>query len=528
MRRTKQRKNKRGVSPLKRIMPVHAVKKATTFLAAAAIALSGLYLQPITQKQVYAEAQNSENEQKVMILDPITIDAPSVLADLALPESEYGTWFWADSTQKASKSSEDFTVFLKPKENTDLSWMEGWDAVSGSVKGSVTIFIKNPEDGLQDTEATVEDPDINETNDDVLNPEETAAGDAVLVSDDSETATDNENPGSPGSAESSQNPPSGELSTDTSDGSLSPESPSEEKEEKSAPVADAGNPISDTDVENSVPDADVGKSAPVADAEDSVPDTDVENPAEDTSPVSAPDDLTEEEKQQMEQENHTARGITVAGESLPWSVQLRVSDSETEAFYSIDDADIFMAYDFVLWDLQTDSEYLIPDGDYVSFRIPVKEGYDYLVEHILHNGARESIEPTLDGNILIFSTSTLSSFGIAGSQTIVGEDGIEGNYPSAGPTKTPTPVPTRSPKPTGSAQSGSSQNTAISANAGNSNSSVTKSSGADRSSGNQTDTTGKKAVQTADETPIFPWMSGLFIAILSGGFAAVLLLRRNF
>ena len=56
---------------------------------------------------------------------------------------------------------------------------------------------------------------------------------------------------------------------------------------------------------------------------------------------------------------------------------------------------IFQSFEFELWDLQNNTEYEIPNGEYISVTVPVKAGYEYTIEHLLDNGATESIIPTV-------------------------------------------------------------------------------------------------------------------------------------
>ena len=54
--------------------------------------------------------------------------------------------------------------------------------------------------------------------------------------------------------------------------------------------------------------------------------------------------------------------------------------------------------------------------------VPVKAGYTYSIEHLLDNGAMETIIPSMDGATMTFSTHSFSPFGIAGSKSLVGPD----------------------------------------------------------------------------------------------------------
>ena len=188
-----------------------------------------------------------------------------------------------------------------------------------------------------------------------------------------------------------------------------------------------------------------------------------DNPADftvsDTRPNTAEDDLTEEEQAARAAENHTCEGITVSGIDLPWYVQFQVESGESYEFKNEEKANIFQSYEFKLWDLKNNTEYEIPDGQYVSVTIPVKEGYEYSIEHLLASGATETIVPSVNGSTMVFSTHSFSPFGIAGFRPIIGDEIANGAYGDNG-TPTPTPTvtisgtPTPSPSVTGTAGAG--------------------------------------------------------------------------
>ena len=179
---------------------------------------------------------------------------------------------------------------------------------------------------------------------------------------------------------------------------------------------------------------------------------------------SVEENLTEEEQAARAEENHNCDGISVSGIDLPWYVQFQVSSGENYEFRNEEKATIFQSYEFKLWDLKNNTEYEIPDGQYVSVTIPVKEGYEYSIEHLLANGATETIIPSVNGSTMVFSTHSFSPFGIAGFRPIVGDDIANGAY-GDGSTPTPTPTvtisgtPTPSPIVTGAAGGGSSAGT---------------------------------------------------------------------
>ena len=189
-------------------------------------------------------------------------------------------------------------------------------------------------------------------------------------------------------------------------------------------------------------------------------DNPVDFTASDGRPSTAEEGLTEEQQAERAAENHTCEGITVSGIDLPWYVQFQVESGENYEFKNEGKANIFQSYEFKLWDLRNNTEYEIPDGQYVSVTIPVKEGYEYSIEHLLANGATETIVPSVNGSTMVFSTHSFSPFGIAGFRPIIGDEIANGAYGENG-TPTPTPAaavsgtPTPSPAVTGTAGSGS-------------------------------------------------------------------------
>ena len=163
-------------------------------------------------------------------------------------------------------------------------------------------------------------------------------------------------------------------------------------------------------------------------------------------------------------------------------MQFRVTSGESYEFANESDAMIFKSYEFELWDLQNNTEYEIPDGEYISVTVPVKEGYDYTVEHLLDNGATETIIPSVEGGTMVFSTHSFSPFGIAGSMQMVGPDFPIGD--EVKPTVTPTPTITGKPGEGGT--SGNSGNTGSSGNNGGTNSGSGTTGGTAGSTGSNT------------------------------------------
>ncbi len=261
---------------------------------------------------------------------------------------------------------------------------------------------------------------------------------------------------------------------------------------------------------------------------------------EDKRPQNAGTDLTETEKEQTAIQNHTCDGITVSGIDLPWYVQFRVSGGEDYEFANAEDATIFKSYEFELWDTQKNTEYKIPDGEYISVTVPVKAGYTYSIEHLLDNGAMETIIPSVDGGTMTFSTHSFSPFGIAGSKSLVGPDA--GTDSSSDITKT-TPDAASSTDTTSSSDTSDitdSDGTENTDSAADLDTSADLSSGTadleETSSQNSTSgaepedessqATSKKQVNTGDNTQILPFVI-LFVAAAVVAGVAVFFKKRK-
>ena len=160
----------------------------------------------------------------------------------------------------------------------------------------------------------------------------------------------------------------------------------------------------------------------------------------DQRPSDLEGNLTEEEKEELAAANHTSNGISVSGINLPWYVQFRATSGEDYQFTNENEANLFKSYEFELWDLRNNTEYEIPDGEYISVTVPVKEGYTYTIEHLMDSGAMETIVPSVEGSTMVFSTHSFSPFGIAGSKPLVGGEIQEDGYGDLVPVATVTPT----------------------------------------------------------------------------------------
>lgn len=295
----------------------------------------------------------------------------------------------------------------------------------------------NAGDEMSSSEGEI--PEVSET------PEE--AGEETIIEDKTPEDETIENETSEGEI------PEGEASGDESqDDSNVGEDAQAPEGETPGDNAETGN-ADDSEQETEADSGNAGE-AEVPDA--TVPDTstdifnrDLVQAENDHRLVTIDENISEEEKQRIAEENHCSNGITVTGNNLPWYVQFRAYEMEEPQFSINADTNVFRGFEFELWDLRTNTEYEIPEGEYVSVIVPVLEGYTYTVEHILDSGAVETIIPTVNGSTLIFSTHSFSPFGIAGSTTIVGGDIMDDGYqsPTATPTATPSPKPTVTTKP---------------------------------------------------------------------------------
>ena len=248
----------------------------------------------------------------------------------------------------------------------------------------------------------------------------------------------------------------------------------------------------------------------------------------DTRPDEFEDDLTEEEKAAAAAENHTCNGISVSGINLPWYVQFRVSSGDDYEFTNETEANIFKSYEFELWDLKNDTEYHVPDGEYISVTVPVKAGYEYTIEHLLDNGAMETIVPSVDGSTMVFSTHSFSPFGIAGSKPLVGEEIASDGYED---TSEPQATATPSAAASSAAENNRTENTVTSAASGSDNSG-SQSSSQTTADQNETDTSVQEdssdstdAVNTGDSTPIAPFVILAAAAVVI--IAVIIYLRKR-
>ena len=537
--------------------------RSFSILAAAALSMTLIGGQAFP---TYA-GSSSGIETGAMIPDNITIDTPTALANVALPSNEYGTLSWVDGSYVPQKRVQSCEVVFKPSAGADLSGLPGWDSASGTLTGYVTVVVSSLDSASEDTDND-EQKDSSQSDEsyDTENSDKDSkdVSDKETQQDSKDENADQEDSSSDSSSADSSTDKNSDSSTDVKDPAeedKNEEDPevtevpditvtpvqkddsqnTEEKEEETAettvtPAAsDTGDNTEDTDNNKKENNSEITEIPEITENPDENTDNifDRKDEPEDKRPQNAATDITETEMEAIAQQNHTCDGITVSGIDLPWYVQFRVSGGDDYQFTNEEDAAIFKSYEFELWDTQKNTEYKIPDGEYISVTVPVKAGYTYSIEHLLDNGAMETIIPSVDGDTMTFSTHSFSPFGIAGSKSLVG--------PDAGSDSSVTVTPAAD---TSSSDTGASSSADTSSDSSEStdemDTSQDLSSGTaeltDSSSQNDTESSesedqssqakSKKQVNTGDTTQILPFVI-LFVAAAVVAGVVVFLKKRK-
>lgn len=537
--------------------------RSFSILAAAALSMTLIGGQAFP---TYA-GSSSGIETGAMIPDNITIDIPTALANVALPSNEYGTLSWVDGSYVPQKRVQSCEVVFKPSAGADLSGLPGWDSASGTLTGYVTVVVSSLDSASEDTDND-EQKDSSQSDEsyDTENSDKDSkdVSDKETQQDSKDENADQEDSSSDSSSADSSTDKNSDSSTDVKDPAeedKNEEDPevtevpditvtpvqkddsqnTEEKEEETAettvtPAAsDTGDNTEDTDNNKKENNSEITEIPEITENPDENTDNifDRKDEPEDKRPQNAATDITETEMEAIAQQNHTCDGITVSGIDLPWYVQFRVSGGDDYQFTNEEDAAIFKSYEFELWDTQKNTEYKIPDGEYISVTVPVKAGYTYSIEHLLDNGAMETIIPSVDGDTMTFSTHSFSPFGIAGSKSLVG--------PDAGSDSSVTVTPAAD---TSSSDTGASSSVDTSSDSSEStdemDTSQDLSSGTaeltDSSSQNDTESSesedqssqakSKKQVNTGDTTQILPFVI-LFVAAAVVAGVVVFLKKRK-
>lgn len=511
------------------------------FFAVAALS-AALVTSQFTYVPVMAES-TAEVQASSLIPDNVTVEQPVPLSEISLPKSDYGTLSWVDSSSVPSKRVQSYDVVFRPYNTADLAKFSGWDGQSDAIYSSVTVVVSSFSKDIDYTDSSYENSDSQETqengntgengedkttetpgsteisdNDEVRDQdtpdtvdEDTKADDALNKAQDTEETPENKD-----TSADTEKKDSADMA-ETPEATVAPDTPTVTEIPETTEMPE----VTDTPDTTETPEI---TEAPESDKDNIFDGTEKNITPDERAQTVTDEEPSDEEKIELAATNHTCNGISVSGINLPWYVQFRAASGENYEFSNEAEANLFKAYEFELWDLKNNTEYEIPDGEYISVTVPVKAGYDYTIEHLLDSGAMEKIVPSVDGSTMVFSTHSFSPFGIAGSKTLVGEEIEDGSYSSGTTTKSSATV-----GPTSAAAS----STATSTNSSTSGTSVQSSS--DQSSQNATDTltsdqgtqngsSSVKAVSTGDNTPILPFV---IIGIAAAVIVAVLVYLKK-
>ena len=511
------------------------------FFAVAALS-AALVTSQFTYVPVMAES-TAEVQASSLIPDNVTVEQPVPLSEISLPKSDYGTLSWVDSSSVPSKRVQSYDVVFRPYNTADLAKFSGWDGQSDAIYSSVTVVVssfskdidytdssyensdsqgtqengntgENGEDKTTETPGSTEISDNDEVRDqdtpDTVD-EDTKADDALNKAQDTEETPENKD-----TSADTEKKDSADMA-ETPEATVAPDTPTVTEIPETTEIPE----VTDTPDTTETPEI---TEAPESDKDNIFDGTEKNITPDERAQTVTDEEPSDEEKIELAATNHTCNGISVSGINLPWYVQFRAASGENYEFSNEAEANLFKAYEFELWDLKNNTEYEIPDGEYISVTVPVKAGYDYTIEHLLDSGAMEKIVPSVDGSTMVFSTHSFSPFGIAGSKTLVGEEIEDGSYSSGTTTKssaTVGPTSATSSSTTTSANS-STSGTSVQSSSDQSNQNATDTSTSDQ--GTQNGSSSVKAVSTGDSTPILPFV---IIGIAAAVIVAVLVYLKK-
>ena len=538
-------------------------RKNVQFIAAAALTAA-----LVTSQFSFATVMGDDTstvQVSSLIPNNVTIDQPVPLSDISLPKSDYGTLSWADGSCVPSARVQTYDVVFRPYNAADLAKISGWDGQSDAIYSSVTVVVSSiskdsdyertqteqktadTENIAQNTEENTEENTEASTTDNTeentettvpeVTPEVTENPENTENTADSESTEDKNNADTDSTevTETPDNDNTDNIITENTEAPAVTVTPSEDKDTPEAVETPGPADIAEVTETPSVTDTPEPTVTPEADKDNIFDGTEKDITADDRAQsVEEDTEPSDEEKAQIAEKNHTCNGISVSGINLPWYVQFRVASGENYEFTNEAEANVFKSYEFELWDLRNNTEYEIPDGEYLSVTVPVKAGYDYTIEHLLDSGAMETIVPSVEGSTMVFSTHSFSPFGIAGSKALVGEEIEDGSY-SSGTTSTATTTPQATAAAstnTGSTSGGTANNASNTVSGSANNTSVQASTSENQNSTSDTadqseaDSKGNSvgAVETGDNTPILPFV---IIGIAAAVIVAVLVYLKK-
>ena len=538
-------------------------RKNVQFIAAAALTAA-----LVTSQFSFATVMGDDTatvQVSSLIPNNVTIDQPVPLSDISLPKSDYGTLSWADGSCVPSARVQTYDVVFRPYNAADLAKISGWDGQSEAIYSSVTVVVSSiskdsdyegaqteqeaadTENIAQNTEENTEENTEASTTDNTeentettvpeVTPEVTENPENTENTADSESTEDKNNADTDSTevTETPDNDNTDNIITENTEAPAVTVTPSENRDTPEAVETPGPADIAEITETPSVTDTPEPTVTPEADKDNIFDGTEKDITADDRAQsVEEDTEPSDEEKAQIAEKNHTCNGISVSGINLPWYVQFRVASGENYEFTNEAEANVFKSYEFELCDLRNNTEYEIPDGEYLSVTVPVKAGYDYTIEHLLDSGAMETIVPSVEGSTMVFSTHSFSPFGIAGSKALVGEEIEDGSY-SSGTTSTATTTPQATAAAstnTGSTSGTTANNASNTASTSANNTSVQAStsenqnSTSDSADQSEADSKGNSvgAVETGDNTPILPFV---IIGIAAAVIVAVLVYLKK-
>lgn len=526
-------------------------RKNVQFIAAAALTAA-----LVTSQFSFATVMGDDTatvQVSSLIPNNVTIDQPVPLSDISLPKSDYGTLSWADGSCVPSARVQTYDVVFRPYNAADLAKISGWDGQSDAIYSSVTVVVSSiskdsdyertqteqktadTENIAQNTEENTEENTEASTTDNTeentettvpeVTPEVTENPENTENTADSESTEDKNNADTDSTevTEKPDNDNTDNIITENTEAPAVTVTPSEDKDTPEAVETPGPADIAEVTETPSVTDTPEPTVTPEADKDNIFDGTEKDITADDRAQsVEEDTEPSDEEKAQIAEKNHTCNGISVSGINLPWYVQFRAASGENYEFTNEAEANVFKSYDFELWDLKNNTEYEIPDGEYLSVTVPVKAGYDYTIEHLLDSGAMETIVPSVEGSTMVFSTHSFSPFGIAGSKALVGEEIEDGSYSSGTTTKSSATVGPTSATSTATSTDSSTSGTSVQSSSDQSNQNATDTSTSDQ--GTQNGSSSVKAVSTGDSTPILPFV---IIGIAAAVIVAVLVYLKK-
>ena len=509
-------------------------RKNMQFFAAAALT-AALVTSQFSFATVLGDSSATVQTSK-LIPDNVTIDQPVPLSEISLPKNDYGTLSWVDDSSVPSARTQVYDVVFRPYNTADLAQIPGWDGQSDVIYSTVTVVVSSiskdsdhsgsteQSDEMDNTEAEVtETPETDENTENSEVTEEISDNEKMNNTPENPEITETPDvPEDPEITETPDTPETPEVTetpeiTGTPDLTETPETPDMPETPEITETPDMPETPEVTEIPEITVTPEADKDNIFDGTEKDITKDDREHSVEETAEPS------DEEKEQLAEINHTCNGISVSGINLPWYVQFRVSNGDNYEFTNEEAANVFKSYEFELWDLKNNTEYQIPDGEYISVTVPVKAGYDYTIEHLLDSGAMETIVPSVDGSTMVFSTHSFSPFGIAGSKALVGQEIEDNGYGTTTTTTTTTPAA----QTTASASqntSGTSAQTSVSS--GQSTGTNTSSaSSQDQQSTQEDSSSSTSSVNTGDNTPILPFvLLGIAAAAIIG---VIIYLRKR-